>query len=106
MCSLRKKKKKKKKNSKWSPQKRSRPALTYHELRSNFIFPLDLDSSARICSICRIALTSSKYKQSAETFVDESRHLQIFFVLKLERNTYIKKISLQISASGFEVRKS
>ena len=66
--------KKKKKTLTWSPQKRSRPALTYHELLSNFIFPLDLDNRARICSACRIALTSSKYKQSAETFVDVSKH--------------------------------
>ena len=60
MCSLQKKK------ITWSPQKQSRPALTYHELLSNFIIPFDLDNSARICSAWRIALTSSKYKQSAE----------------------------------------
>ena len=40
-----------------------------HELLSNFISPLDLDNSAHICSACRIALTSSKSKQSAETFL-------------------------------------
>ena len=57
-------------------QKRSRPALTYHELLSNFISRLDLDNSARICSAFRIALTSSKSKQSAETFVDVSKHFQ------------------------------
>ena len=57
-------------------QKRSRPALTYHELLSNFISRLDLDNSARTCSACRIALTSSKSKQSAETFVDVSKHFQ------------------------------
>ena len=73
MCNLQKKKTKKKTVT-WSPQKRSRPALTYHELLSNFIFPLDLDNGARICSACRIALTSSKYKHSAETFVDVSKH--------------------------------
>ena len=44
MCSLQKKKK----TLTWSPEKRSRPALTYHELLSNFIFPLDLDNGARI----------------------------------------------------------
>ena len=59
-------------------QKRSRPALTYHELLSNFISRLDLlDNSARICSACRIALTSSKSKQSAETFVDVSKLFQL-----------------------------
>ena len=63
MCNLQKKKQKKKTVT-WSPQKRSRPALTYHELLSNFISPLDLDNSARICSACRIALTSSNYEQS------------------------------------------
>ena len=43
----------------WSQKKkRCRPALTYHELLSNFISPLDLDNSARMCSACRIALTS------------------------------------------------
>ena len=73
MCNLQKNKKNKKTVT-WSPQKRSRPALTYHELLSNFIFPLDLDNGARICSACRIALTSSKYKHSAETFVDVSKH--------------------------------
>ena len=57
-------------------QKRSRPALTYHELLSNFISRLDQDNSARICSACRIALTSSKSKQSAGTFVDVSKHFQ------------------------------
>ena len=41
-------------------QKRSRSALTYPEVLSNFIFRLDLDNSARICSVCRIALTLSK----------------------------------------------
>ena len=66
-----------KKTLTWSPQKRSRPALTYHELLSNFISPLDLDNSARICSACRIALTSSKSKKSAETFADVSKHFQL-----------------------------
>ena len=79
-------------------KKRRRPGLTYHELLLNFISPLDLDNSARICSACRIALTSSKSKQSAETFN--------FIALKWKRNTNIKKISLQISANGFEERKS
>ena len=58
-------------------QKRSRPALTYHELLSNFISRLDLDNGTRICSACRIALTSSKSKQSDETFVDVSKHFQV-----------------------------
>ena len=74
----------------WSQQKQSRTASTYHETLSNFISPLDLDNSARVCSACRIALTSAKSKQSAETFVDVSRH-SISFVLKWERNTNIKK---------------
>ena len=52
-----------------------------HELLSNFISPLDLDNSARICSACRIALTSSKSKQSAETFVDASEHFQFSLFL-------------------------
>ena len=60
----------------WSQQKRSGPALTYRDLLSNFISLLYLDNSARICSACRIALTSSKSKQSAETFVDVSKHFQ------------------------------
>ena len=53
-------------------KKNSNMVLTkaIHELLSNFISPLDLDNSARICSAWRIALTSSKSKQSAETFVD------------------------------------
>ena len=59
-----------------SPQKRSRPALTYQELLSNFIFPLYLENSARIGSACRTAQTSWKYKESAETFVDVSKHFQ------------------------------
>ena len=37
---------KKKKTLTCSPQKRSRPALTYQELLLNFIFPLYLDNSA------------------------------------------------------------
>ena len=60
----------------WSQQKTSGPALTYRDLLSNFIFLVYLDNSARICSACRIALTSSKSKQSAETFVDVSKHFQ------------------------------
>ena len=54
----------------------SQAALTYHELLSNFISRLDLDNSARICSACRIVLTSSKSKKSAEKFVDVSKHFQ------------------------------
>ena len=57
-----------KKTLTWSQQKQSRPASTYHEVLSNFISPLDLDNSVR--SACKIALTSAKSKQSAETFVD------------------------------------
>ena len=87
MCSLRKQKKTKTVTR--SPQKRSKPALTYHGLLSNFNFPLDLDNSARRRSACSIALTSSKYKQSAERFVNVSKHFQFVFVLKWERNTHI-----------------
>ena len=60
----------------WSQQKQRRSASTYHEILSNFISPLDLDNSARVCNACGIALTSAKSKQSAETFVDASRHFQ------------------------------
>ena len=56
--------------------KAKQTGFNIHELLSNFISPLDLDNSARICSACRIALTSSKSKQSAETFVDASKHFQ------------------------------
>ena len=97
---------KKKKPLTCSPQKRSRPALTYQELLSNFIFPLYLDDSAGICSACRTAQTSSKYKESAETFVDVSKHFQPSLFWNGKEHTYFKKISLQISASGLEVRKS
>ena len=65
-----------KKTLTWSQQKQSRPASTYQEILSNFISPHDLDNSARVCSACRIALTSAKSKRSAETFVDVSRHFQ------------------------------
>ena len=82
-------------------QKRSRPALTYHELLSNFISRLDLDNSARICSACRIALTSSKSKQSAGTFVDVSKHFQ-FSLFWNGKGTQILKKKQQIWASGFE----
>ena len=90
-----------KKTLTWSPQKRSRPALTYHELLSNFISRLDLDHSARISSACRIALTSSKCKQSAETFVDVSKHFQ-FSLFWNGKGTQIFKKKQQIWASGFE----
>ena len=85
--------------------KRSRPALTYQELLSNFIFPLYLDNSARICSACRTAQTSSKYKENAETFVDVSKHFQpsLFWIGK---GTHTLKKILQISASELEGRKS
>ena len=104
VCSL-PKKKKKKKNSNMLSTKRSRPALTYQELLSNFIFPLYLDNSARICSACRTAQTSSKYKENAETFVDVSKHFQpsLFWIGK---GTHILKKILQISASELEGRKS
>ena len=83
-------------------QKRSRPALTYHELLSNFISRLDLlDNSARICSACRIALTSSKSKQSAETFVDVSKHFQ-FSLFWNGKGTQIFKKKQKIWASGFK----
>ena len=65
-----------KKTLTWSQQKQSRPASTYHEILSNFISPLDLDNSARVCSACRIALTSTKSTRGAETFVDLSTHFQ------------------------------
>ena len=96
---------KKKKNSNMLSTKRSRPALTYQELLSNFIFPLYLDNSARICSACRTAQTSSKYKENAETFVDVSKHFQpsLFWIGK---GTHILKKILQISASELEGRKS
>ena len=74
ICSLQKK------TLTWSPQKRSRPGLTYHELLSKFISPLDLDNSARTCGACRIALTSLMSKKSAETFVDASKHFQFYCV--------------------------
>ena len=98
--------KKKKKTLTCSPQKRSRPALTYQELLSNFIFPLYLENSARICSACRTAQTSWKYKESAETFVDVSKHFQPSLFWNGKGTPILKKISLQISASGLEVRKS
>ena len=108
-----------KNTSTWSQQKQRRSASTYHEILSNFISPLDLDNSARVCNACRIALTSAKSKQSAETFVDASRHFQfpLFWngkgtqilkkiSLQISGTQILKKISLQISATGFEVRKS
>ena len=90
----------------WSQQKQSRPASPYHEILSNFISPFDLDNSARVCSACRIALTSAKSKQSAETFVNVSRHFQFPLFWNRKGKQILKNISLQISASGFEVRKS
>ena len=50
--------------------KKKQTGFNIHELLSNFISPLDLDNSSRICSAWTIALTSSKSKQSAERFVD------------------------------------
>ena len=81
----------KKKTLTCSQQKANRSALTYHELLPHFISPLDLDNSARICSACRIALTSSQYKQSAECLLMEVNIFLILFVLKWERNPHIKK---------------
>ena len=95
-----------KKTLTWSQQKQSRPASTYQEILSNFISPHDLDNSARVCSACRIALISAKSKQSAETFVDVSRHFQFPLFWNGKGTQIVKKMSLQISASGFEVRKS
>ena len=65
-----------------------------HELLSNFISPLDLHNSAHMCSACRIALTSSKSKQSAETFVDASKHFQFLcFEMGKEEKYYQKNHS-------------
>ena len=86
MCSLRK-------TLTRSPQKRSKPALTYHELPSNFNFPLDLDNSVRRCSACIIALTSSKYKQSAERFVNVSKYFQFSLFWNGKGTHIFKKIS-------------
>ena len=90
MCSLQKN------PLKWSPQKRS----TYHELLPNFIFPLDLDNGARICSACRIALTSSKYKQSAETFVDVSKHFQFSLFWNGKGTQILKKYHCKFQRAG------
>ena len=46
------------------------------DLTKCVVCKLDLDNSARICSACRISLTSLKYKQSAETFDNVSKHFQ------------------------------
>ena len=91
MCGLQKKK-----PLKWSPQKRS----TYHELLPNFISPLDLDNSARICSAYRIALTSSKYRQSAETFVDVSKHFQFSFFWNGKGTHILKKYHCKFQRAG------
>ena len=56
--------------------KAKQTGFNIHELPSSFTSPLDLDNIARICNACRIALTSSKSKQSAETFIDASKHFQ------------------------------
>ena len=69
MCSLQK-------NSNMVLTKAKYTGFNIHELLSNFISPLDLDNSARICCAWRIALISSKSKQSAETFVDASKHYE------------------------------
>ena len=69
----------------------TKTGFNIHELLSNFISPLDLYNSARICSACRIALTSPKSKQSAETFVDASKHFQFFCFEIWERNRNITK---------------
>ena len=87
-------------------QKRSRPALTYHELLSNFISRLDLDHSARISSACRIALTSSKCKQSAETFVDVSKHFQFSLFWNRKGTQILKKKHSKFERVGSKVRKS
>ena len=74
MCSLQKK-------SNMVLTKAKKTDFNIHELLLNFISPLYLDNSARVCSACRIALTSSKSKQSAETFVDASKllHFSLFW---------------------------
>ena len=87
-------------------QKRGRPALTYHELLSNFISRLDLDYSARICSACRIALFSSKSKQSAETFVDVSKHFQFSLFWNGKGTQILKKQHSKFERVGSKMRKS
>ena len=95
-----------KKTLTWSPQKRSRPALTYHELLSNFITPLDLDNSARICSAWRIALTSSKSKISAETFVDASKHFQFCLFWNGKGREILKKKHSKFQRVGSKCAKA
>ena len=87
-------------------QKRSRPALTYHELLSNFISWLDLDYSVRICSACRIALTSSKSKQSAETFVDVSKHFQFSLFWNGKGREILKKKHSKFQRVGSKCAKA
>ena len=87
-------------------QKRSRPALTYHELLSNFISRLDLDYSARICSACRIALFSSKSKQSAETFVDVSKHFQFSLFWNGKGREILKKKHSKFQRVGSKCAKA
>ena len=72
-------------------QKRSRPALTYHELLLNFISRLGLDNSAHICSACRIVLTSLKSKQSSETFGNVSKHFQFYLFWNRKGTQIFKK---------------
>ena len=84
MCSLQK-------NSKWSSQKRSRPALTYHELLSNFLSRLDLDKSGRIQYVVLVELRwPHQLNKVQRRFCLCKLTLSIFFVLKWERNTNIK----------------
>ena len=87
-------------------QKRSRLALTYHELLSNFISRLDLDNSACICGACRFALTSSKSRQSAKTFVDVNKHFQFSLFWNGKGTQILKKKHSKFEQVGLKVRKS
>ena len=60
----------------------------------------------RICSACRIALTSSNSKQSAETFVDASKHFQ-FSSFSNEKGTEIlKKKNSKFQRTGSKCAKA
>ena len=65
-----------------------------------------MDNSARICSAWRIALASSKSKQSAETFVDASKHFQFLCFEIGKEEKYLKKKHSKFQLVGSKCAKA
>ena len=69
----------------------TKTGFNIHELLSNFISPLDLDNSARICGAWRIALTSSKSKKVQKRLLMQVNTFNFHCFEMRKEEKYLKK---------------